>query len=157
MDYVRVYEEDLGKRQKPKVTLSMRTLATVVPPGKDITLDVAAEKTGSAVKDVLLFDNGRIRAERAAASARFTVPASQLYSGENVLIAMARDSGDLVGMSEPLTLLVTSASQRPGKPYQGRPQVVPGRIVAGYYDEGGQGRPMEAICGTIFSAGRRGN
>ncbi len=51
---------------------------------------------------------------------------------------MARDNDGLIGMSEPLTLLVRGGSM-PSRPYEGRPQVVPGRIVAGHYDEGGQG------------------
>jgi len=139
VDYVRVYEEDLGKRQRPKVTLRMDKPARVVPSGQDVTFLVSAERSGGTVKDVLLFDNGRIRAEKASASATFTVPAGQLYFGDNVLIGMARDSDGLIGMSEPLTLLVRSRSGRPSTPYEGRPQAVPGRIAAGRYDEGGQG------------------
>lgn len=139
VDYVRVYEEDPGKRQRPKATLRMSKPARVVPSGQDVTLEVSAEASGSLVKDVLLFDNGRIRAEKASASATFTVPADQLYCGDNVLIAMARDQDGLIGISEPLTLLVRSRSGSLSKPYEGRPQVIPGRIVAGRYDEGGQG------------------
>lgn len=139
VDYVRVYEEDPGPRQKPKVTLRMSTPARVVPTGQDVTFEVAAEQAGGSVKDVLLFDNGRIRAEKAAASATFTVPANQLYRGENVLIAMARANDGLVGISEPLSFLVCNPSPHASKPYQGRPQGIPGRIIAGHYDEGGQG------------------
>jgi len=139
VDYVRVYEEDLGGRQKPKVSLRMSKPARAVPAGQDVTFEVSAEKAGGSIKDVLLFDNGRIRAEQASSSARFTVPGSQLYSGENVLMAMARDNDGRIGMSEPLVLLVRNRLERAGKPYQGRPQTIPGRLVAGHYDEGGQG------------------
>ena len=139
VDYVRVYEEDPGGRQRPKVSLRMHEPARAVPAGQDVTFEVSAEEAGGSVADVLLFDNGRIRAEKAAASAAFSVPAGQLYSGENVLIAMARSSDGLIGMSEPLTLLVRNRSPQATKPYEGRPQVIPGRIVAGHYDEGGQG------------------
>jgi len=139
VDYVRVYEEDLGRRPRPRVTLRMEKPARAVPRGEDVICRVIAERDGGPVKDVLLFDNGRIRAEKAGASASFSVPGGQLYSGENVLIAMARDRDGVVGLSEPLTLFVGTTSGRPGKPYGGRPQAIPGRIVAGHYDEGGQG------------------
>jgi beta-glucanase (GH16 family) len=139
VDYVRVYEEDLGKRQKPKVALRMSKPARTAPPGKDVTFEVSAEKAGRAVKNVLLFDNGRIRAEKSAAAATFAVPGSQLYSGENVLIAMVRDNDGLIGMSEPLTLTVRNQRERSSTPYEGRAQTVPGRLIAGHYDEGGQG------------------
>ena len=139
VDYVRVYEEDLGDRQKPVVSLGMREPARVVPAGRNLTFDVAAEKAGGSVTSVLLFSNGRIRGEEPAASATFTVPADQVYTGENVWIAMARDTDGFISVSEPLAVLVRNPSGEPSRPYQGRPQVVPGRIIAGHYDEGGQG------------------
>jgi len=139
VDYVRVYEEDPGTRQRPKVSLRMSKPARVVPTGQSVAFEVSANKVGGSIKRVLLFDNGRIRAEKESASATFTVPASQLYTGNNILIAMARGSDGLIGMSEPLDLLVRKHSDRPGRPYGGRPQAIPGRLVAGHYDEGGQG------------------
>jgi len=139
VDYVRVYEEDLAGRRKPAVSLRMGRSARAVPSGQDVTFEVSAEKPDGTVTSILLFDNGRIRGEEASASAKFTVSADQLYTGENVLIAMARGSDGLIGISEPLTLLVRGDSGRPSTPYQGRPQTIPGRIIAGHYDEGGQG------------------
>jgi beta-glucanase (GH16 family) len=139
VDYVRVYAEDAQRRPPPKVTLRMREPAHRVPSGTDVTLAVATEKAGPAVSSVLLFDNGRIRGEQPTASATFAVPGSQLYLGENVLVAMACDADGRIGLSEPLTVLVRNASQPQGKPYQGQAQTIPGRIVAGHYDEGGQG------------------
>ncbi len=139
VDYVRVYEEDLGDRRKPMVSLRMSELARAVPAGQDVTIDVSAEKVGGSVKNVLLFDNGRIRGEKPAASATFTVPAGELYTGDNVLVAMARDSDGLIGISEPLTFLVRNPSGQPSMPYKDRAQAIPGRIIAGHYDEGGQG------------------
>jgi beta-glucanase (GH16 family) len=139
VDYVRVYEEDFGQRQKPKVTLRMCKPAKRVTPGEDVTFEGSAQSVGGAVKDVLLFDNGRIRGERAGASTTFTVPGSELFSGENILIAMARDREGLIGISEPVSVLVRDPHTSRGKPYEGRAQAIPGRIVAGHYDEGGQG------------------
>lgn len=152
VDYVRVYEEDLGTRQKPKVTVRLSDASLqaagsgsaaktssrrVIPAGRDLSFEIAAQSSGT-VKSVLLFDNGRIRGEQPAGSATITVPASQLYAGENIVIAMARDQDGVVGMSEPLTFLVRSPAEGARKPYEGKPQAVPGKIVAGRYDEGGQ-------------------
>ncbi len=139
VDYVRVYEEDLGGRQRPAVAMRMREPARVVPAGRGVTLEVTAEKSGGSVTEVLLFINGRIRGAEGAAAAAFTLPADQLYTGENVLVAMARDSDGLIGVSESLSFLVQNPSGEPSRPFEGRPQDVPGRIVAGHYDEGGQG------------------
>ncbi len=47
------------------------------------------------------------------------VPGSQLFSGENILIAMARDNDGSIGMSEPLTLLARGLS-KPSRPHEGR-------------------------------------
>jgi len=139
VDYVRVYEEDLGPRQKPSVTLRMSKPARRVDVGVPLTFDIAAQQPGGTVTSVLLFDNGRIRGEQAGASATIHVPGDQLYGGDNVLVAMARTRDGLVGVSEPVTVLVRNHQPHGGKPYQGQPQKIPGRIVAGHYDEGGQG------------------
>jgi len=139
VDYVRVYEEDLRGREKPKVTLRRNKPAKRVAPGEDVTLEVSAQSKGGTGKDVLLFDTGRIRGERRGASATFRVPGSQLFSGDNVLVAMARDADGLVGISEPLALFIRDPKAGHGKPYEGRAQAIPGRLVAGRYDEGGQG------------------
>jgi beta-glucanase (GH16 family) len=139
VDYVRVYEEDLAGRQKPQITVRTSKPVRTVARGEDVTFEVSASETGGEVKDVLLFDNGRIRGEKSANSATFTVAGSQLYIGDNVIVAMARDSEGLIGISEPLTVRVHEPIQKPSKPYEGRAQTIPGHIVAGHYDEGGQG------------------
>jgi len=139
VDYVRVFEEDLGEREKPKVTLRMSRPATRIASGEDVTLEVSAETPGGTVKDVLLFDNGRLRAEQAGTSATFTVPADQLFSGDNVLVAMARDADGRIGTSPPLAVFLRNEQEGRGKPYQGHAQTIPGQIIAGHYDEGGQG------------------
>lgn len=82
--------------------------------------------------------NGRIRAEKAAKAATFTLPAKQLHLGENILIAMARDNDGLIGMSAPLTLEVRWPGEGRSTPYLGKAQIIPGNIVPGHYDEGGQ-------------------
>ena len=139
VDYVRVFEEDLGRRQKPKVTLRMSQPAGRIPSGEDATFELAAEGSDATIEELLLFDNGRIRGEQAGSSATFTVPGNQLFSGDNVLIAMARDRDGLIGTSPPLAVFIRDQREGRGKPYEGRAQAIPGRIVAGHYDEGGQG------------------
>ncbi|MCX6910921.1 MAG: family 16 glycosylhydrolase [Verrucomicrobia bacterium] len=134
VDYVRVYEEDLGRKKKPAVALRLAKPASVVQQGDEVTFKVAA----AGATNVMLFTNGRIRAEKAAASATFTLPAKQLYLGENILIAMARDKNGLISMSKPLTLEVAWPDAGKSAPYLGKPQAVPGRIIPGHYDEGGQ-------------------
>ncbi|MCX6901650.1 MAG: family 16 glycosylhydrolase [Verrucomicrobia bacterium] len=134
VDYVRVYEENLGRRKKPAVTLRLAKPASVVQQGDEVMFKV----TASSATNVMLFTNGRIRAEKAAASATFALPARQLYLGENILIAMARDKDGVVGMSKPLTLEVNWPDAGKSAPYLDKPQAIPGRIIPGYYDEGGQ-------------------
>ncbi len=138
VDYVRAYDEDLGRRKKPAVTLRLARPVNAVNPGDDVTFRVTASGGSGTVTNLLLFTNGRIRAEKAGVSATFTLPAKQLYAGENILIAMARDKDGLVGLSKPLTLEVRSPEENASTPYLGKPQAIPGRLIPGHYDEGGQ-------------------
>lgn len=134
VDYVRVYEEDPGHKKKPAITLRLAKAASVVQQGDEVTFQIAA----AGATNLMLFTNGRIRAEKAAASATFTLPAKQLYVGENILIAMARDKDGLIGMSKPLRLEVDCYAEGKSTPYLGKPQIIPGHIIPGHYDEGGQ-------------------
>jgi hypothetical protein len=52
---------------------------------------------------------------------------------------MAQDSDGLVGVSPSLTLTVLTGREYTGTAYKGKPQSIPGRIIAGHYDEGGNG------------------
>jgi len=138
VDYVRAYQEDLAGRRRPEVSLRMAKGVEVVSQDQDVTFEVAAGDDGK-VENLLLFANGRIRAEKAgAASATFTLPGKRLFYGRNILIAMARDNDGLIGMSKPLSFMVRGLREGKGQPYQGRAQTIPGRIIPGHYDEGGQ-------------------
>jgi len=139
VDYVRVYQEDPGTKQKPKVALRLAQPARTFKQDEVIAFHVDANDADGNVASVLLFSNGRIRAEQSAASATFTLPAKQLYRGDNILIAMARDNDGLTGLSEPLRLEVLMPGVAPATPYLGKAQSIPGKITAGYYDEGGAG------------------
>ncbi len=139
VDYVRVYEEDTDGRARPSVTLQLEPSVRVVRPDDDVTFRVTASADGAAVTNLCLFSNGRIRAEKAAPLALFTLSAKRLYTGENILIAMACDSKGLIGQSAPVMLEVKSSEADNHRPYRNKAQVIPGRITPGHYDEGGQG------------------
>lgn len=147
VDYVRVYAEDPGPRQTPQVALRTIKPERRIPTGQAVSVAVSAQQPGGEVTSVLLFDNGRIRGEQAGASATFTVPGDQLYSGDNVLVAMARGRDGLIGISPPITMLVRDRQASQGQPYEGRAQAIPGRITAGHYDEGGQGAAYGSYLG----------
>lgn len=139
VDYVRVYQETPGTKQKPKVTLRLARPVRTIQQDGEVTFQIDANDADGKVASVLLFSNGRIRAEQSAASATFTLPAKQIYRGDNILIAMARDNDGLIGISEPLQLEVLVPGVAPSTPYLGKAQSIPGKITAGYYDEGGPG------------------
>ena len=128
-----------GWEGRPSVTLQLEPSVRVVRPDDDVTFRVTASADGAAVTNLCLFSNGRIRAEKAAPSALFTLPAKRLYTGENILIAMACDSKGLIGQSAPVMLEVKSSEADNHRPYRNKAQVIPGHITPGYYDEGGQG------------------
>lgn len=138
VDYVRAYEEDIGTRKRPTVRLAMREPARVLARGKPAAFEVSAASEGRRVERVLLFDNGRIRGEAEGGSGSFMIAGDQLMYGDNIIIAMARDQDGIVGLSEPLTFSVRDAEEGKGRPYGGRPQEIPGKIIPGHYDEGGQ-------------------
>ena len=135
VDYVRVYEEDPAGRTVPKVTLQMDKPKNTVGQTDEVTFNIKAD---DSVTNLCLFTNGRIRAETNSASATFTLPAGKLHLGENILIAMACDKNGLIGTSEPLTLEVSWPDSGKSTPYHGKPQVIPGNLIPGHYDEGGQ-------------------
>lgn len=138
VDYVRVYEEDLAGRKRPEVSLRMATPAAVAPQGSPVTLEVSADDPDGSIERIFLFNNGRIRGEQPGGKASFTVPGDQVCSGKSIFIAMARDNDGLVGISDPVNLQVRGPREGKGSPYLGKPQPIPGKIVAGHYDEGGR-------------------
>jgi hypothetical protein len=140
VDYVRVYEENPG-RPLPRVTLAVKGKGPFKE-GDPVTFDVGAAASRGKVKSIMLFSMGRIRAEQPvnAATAKATFTINNLFPGAtNTIIAMAKDDAGLVGQSAPLRLELITGKEYTGTPYQGKPQVIPGTIQAGCYDEGGNG------------------
>lgn len=140
VDYVRVYEEDLGARKPPVVTLAMNGTGPVKK-GDPVTFDVGASDADGTVVSVMLFSMGRLRAEAVAdgAEAKTTFSVDSLFLGPNTVIAMAKDNDGLVGMSTPLRVDVATGREYAGTPYGEKPAAIPGTITAGHYDRGGQG------------------
>jgi beta-glucanase (GH16 family) len=146
VDYVRVYEEDLGGTRPPSVTLFHDGKAEYRE-GEPVTFDVTAQADGGGVEKIMLFSMGRLRAEQTvnAATAKTSFSLSNLFpDAENTIIAMAQDKGGRIGQSAMLKVKLITGKEYTGKAYQGKPQQIPGRLVPGYYDEGGNGVAFRA-------------
>ncbi|HPS08584.1 MAG TPA: family 16 glycosylhydrolase [Kiritimatiellia bacterium] len=163
VDYVRVYEEDCGKKTAPAVTVAMDGAPEEWRRDRPMTFHVRADDRDGTVKKVYLFSSGYLRAEAdvpssapASGGSRFaslfvkrghsvdqTFTVTNLFEADNTVIAMARDSDGLVGLSSPLRITVLSGREYTGTAYRGKPQSIPGRIVAGHYDEGGRGAAFQ--------------
>lgn len=159
VDYVRVYEEDLGNKTPPTVTVTLDGNPEELYVNRPVTFHVHAHDLDGIVKKVYLFSSGYIRAE---AEAIAPLPASwlsrlatlfgnrshavdqtfivtNLFETCNTIIAMAQDDDGLVGMSAPLQVNMLTGREYAGTAYQGTPQAIPGTLIAGHYDEGGNG------------------
>jgi len=139
VDYVRVYQEDPAARPRPMVRLERKGQGTVVPLSGAAEFAASAVAPGDRIERLCLFSNGRLRAKTAQAEEVFNMPAERLFTGENVLVAIAKTAQGAIGLSEPLTVRVGEPPEYRGTPYRGKPQVIPGKLIPGHYDEGGQG------------------
>lgn len=161
VDYVRVYDEDLGNKMAPSVTVTVDGNADELRLGQPATFRVRADASEGAIKTVYLFSSGYIRAEAnvepvpagtqswwAGFIGMFSKPGhaidqtfsvSNLFEDCNTIIAMAKDNDGRIGLSAPLLVNVLTGREYTGAAYQGKPQLIPGKIIAGHYDEGGNG------------------
>jgi hypothetical protein len=141
VDYVRIYEHDTGGKAPPHVTL------TPVRPGpfkvgESVSFRVTATSSDSTVNSLLLFSMGRIRAEKAvnAAKAETVFTVSNLFPMvNNTVIAMARDDAGLIGKTPSVVVELISGREYTGTAWQGKAQKIPGKVLGGCYDEGGNG------------------
>jgi len=161
VDYVRVYDEDHGKKTAPTVTLKMDGNMKECLLGQPVTFHVRADDQDGTVKMVYLFSSGYIRAEVEVSPpstrsgswiARFvamfakrghsvhqTFTVTNLFEVSNTVIAMAKDNDGMIGLSAPLQINTLTGNEYTGTAYQGKPHSIPGKIIAGHYDEGGKG------------------
>lgn len=137
VDYVRAYQEDIGAKKRPTVRVAARDGVRLLKQLQPATFDVSAGDADGTVTQIYLFTNGRLLGERPAPPDSHAFSVSRLFYGENVIIAMAKDNDGLIGISEPITINVVGANDGKGAPYQGQAQAIPGRIIPGHYDEGG--------------------
>ena len=115
-----------------------------------------ASKTGAKIKAVHLFDDGFYLATRTQPPYNFVVPMTSDYfdrtawtrpgrSGErgsfegstHVFCVFAEDENGMVGHSDVMEFMLAPRAR--STPYQGDAQKLPGKVVIGRYDEGGQG------------------
>jgi hypothetical protein len=163
VDYVRVYEEDYGKKTAPAVTVTLDGKPEEWRQDQPMTFHVHADDRDGTVKKVYLFSSGYIRAEadvpapapasgwsrlaslfaKRGHSVDQTFTVTNLFEADNTIIAMAKDCDGLIGLSVPLPITVLTGREYTGTAYQGKPQTIPGRIVAGHYDEGGRGAAFQ--------------
>ena len=114
VDYVRWYDEDTGDKTAPTVTVTLDGQADALRHGLPATFRVHAADEDGVVTAVQLFAKGYLRAEVKlnAAQTDQTFTVSNLFEGDNTLIATAVDHDGLVGLSVPLRVKVTG----PGAP-----------------------------------------
>ena len=153
VDYVRVYDQDHGDKTDPQVSVSLEGNSDDLRPGQPATFRVHASDQDGNIKKLYLFSRGYIRAEAEIAAVApgqaidHTFTVSNLFDVDNTVIVMAEDNDGLVGMSDPLYMIMYTGREYTGTAYQGKPQAIPGKIIAGHYDEGGQGVAYHVTAG----------
>ncbi len=111
VDYIRWYEEDNGDKTAPTITLTLDGNTDALLAGQPATFRVRAEDKDGNLKSVQLFAKGYLRAEAKldAAQTDQTFTLSNLFEGDNTLIATAVDNEGLVALSAPLRVQVTGS------------------------------------------------
>lgn len=101
-DYVRVYEQDWGDKSAPEVKVELMGSETNFKKGDSVKFSVKARDNDGRIQTIYLFSKGRIRAEFSIDSpeTEHIFEISNLFKGENTIIAMAKDNDGRVGQSE---------------------------------------------------------
>lgn len=160
MDWIRVYRWP-GSEEGASPTVTLRNADAnrySVPQGEmmKFTVDVQAAKSGARIKAVHLFDDGYHLMTKREPPYEFTFPLSDEFykttawkrSGRakeehpfegtlHAFAAFAEDEAGGIGHSP--AQLVMLMPQKKSAPFRGTPQKLPGTIILGHYDEGGQG------------------
>jgi len=100
-DYVRVYDQDWGKKTAPSVEVVTLLPKSGFSAGEPVQFLVNANDDDGIIKTIYLFSKGRIRAEIEVDSVKVnhTFTLWNLFTGENTIIAMAKDNDGRVGQS----------------------------------------------------------
>jgi beta-glucanase (GH16 family) len=114
VDYVRWYDEDHGDQTAPSVTLTVDGDPNTIADGQPTTFRVHAEDKDGKLVSVQLFAKGYLRAETEVGGAQTdqTFTLSNLFEGDNTLIATAVDDHGHVGLSAPVRVKVKSSQPR---------------------------------------------
>jgi beta-glucanase (GH16 family) len=102
VDYVRVYDEDWGNKTAPIVTVRTVNSKPSFSEGESVEFQVNAKDNDGVVKILYIFSKGRIRDEENVDSGNIEhlFKVTNLFAGENTIIAMAKDNDGRVGLSE---------------------------------------------------------
>jgi hypothetical protein len=113
VDYIRWYDEDPGDKTAPVVTLTLDGDPNALIHGQPATFRVHAEDKDGKLQSVQLFAKGYLRAEAKldAAKGDQTFTISNLFEGDNTLIATSVDNDSLVAQSAPVRVKVKPATQ----------------------------------------------
>lgn len=102
VDYVRYYRYDYSKRQSPMVTVD-RMESSELQRGDTARFEVKVKDPSSKVKTIYLFSKGRIRAEvsfeTAREEARHVFKITNLFKGDNTVMAFTKSEDGFVGYS----------------------------------------------------------
>ena len=157
LDYIRFYSMPTDKA--PEVKLLKKDSSIMMDAGASFTLEASVRpnaKTKAPIKGVYLFDSGCLIDYKTKPPYKFNVTLDEkYYSGsvymrpgrsreepriKDVLHAyaiFAQDANGEVAHSDVVMKMTRPA--KPSKPYQGKYQVVPGKVNPSFYDEGGNG------------------
>ena len=108
-DYVRVYDQDWGNKIAPLVKVKTVDNQLNINPGEGVRFQVNANDDDGTIQTLYLFSRGRIRAEIDVNTSKIehTFSISNLFPGENTIIAMAKDNDGRVGQSEMIRVNVS--------------------------------------------------
>ena len=161
VDYVRVYSHPgSGSGARPEVLVKSSAQGNFsMRPGGMISFSgdaTPSSQTLSPIRALHLFDDGYWLGSSKTPSHTFVLPFTDSHfaktawmrpgrSGErpqfegslHAFSVFAEDADGAVSFSKPILLL--SEPTKASSPYCGSPQRIPGTVVAGRYDEGGQG------------------
>jgi hypothetical protein len=175
IDWIRVYRWPGAENgASPELTLHSAAEGRYsVPEGEmmKFTVDVKPAKSGAKIKAVHLFDSGYHLLTKREPPYEFSFPLSDAFyrttawkrSGRgkephpfegtlHAFAAFAEDEDGGVGHSAASVVML--APQKKSSPYRGVPQRIPGTIIVGHYDEGGQGAAyLDATPQNHFAEG----